>query len=81
MMAWFLMLEKNSLESRAMAGTRNAAKIQDGHVLAVPLFCFHLTSDARCISCSNTEQPLAAHPVGILICTSHLGSFLSRTGE
>lgn len=80
-MAWFLMLEKNSLESRAVAVTRNTAKIQDGHVLAVPLFCFYLTSDAGCISCCNTDQPLAAHPVGILIYTSHLGSCLSRTEE
>lgn len=80
-MAWFLTLEKNSLGSRAMAVIRNTSKIQDGDVLAVPLFCFHLTSGAGCISYCNTHQPLAAHPVGILIYTSHLGSFLSRTEE
>lgn len=57
-------LEKDSLESREVAVTRNTAKIQDGDVLAMPLFCFHLTSGSGCISCYNTDQPLAAHPAG-----------------
>lgn len=64
-MAWFLTLENNSLESRATAATRNTDKIQDGDVLAVPLFCLHLTSGADCIHCCNTDWPLAAHPLGI----------------
>lgn len=61
-MTWFLTLQNNSLENRAMAMSRSTAKTGAGwgnpdHALLL------LSSGAIGVTCCNADQPLLADPV------------------